>query len=252
VETNERESVDNYFQLMAERGRSPGNLRFYISYLFRDVDLRGKTILDVGAGDGRYSLYAASAGAASVVSLEPETAGSRRGTGEAFMKAAEHLQLDQVQLVPERLQDYEPGDTTFDVQLLHSSINHLDEDACTRLHNDSRARNVYLGILRKLAATAAPGAKLIAVDCSRRNLFAHFGRNPLAPSIEWEKHQPPELWARLLEEVGFRNPKIRWNSFNTLRSMGRLLLGNRIASYCLTSSFCLSMERHANGPSPQK
>jgi hypothetical protein len=63
--------------------------------------------------------------------------------------------------------------------------------------------------------------------------------------IEWHKHQSPKLWARLLAQAGFANPIIRWNSFYTLRSGGRLLLGNRVAAYCLTSVFCLTMERRA-------
>lgn len=106
------------------------------------------------------------------------------------------------------------------------------------------ARATYLSLFRKLARLAKPGAKLIVCDCARRNLFADLGlRNPIVPKIEWHKHQSPELWARLLASAGFANPKIRWTSFNTFRRSGQLLLGNRVAAYCLTSTFCLSMER---------
>jgi len=102
-------------------------------------------------------------------------------------------------------------------------------------------------IFEKLAALAAPGAKLIAVDCSRKNVFARAGKNPLAPTIEWEKHQPPDLWADLLEQAGFENPRIRWLTFNTLRSVGRLLLGNRVAAHFLVSAFSLTMTRAQPG-----
>jgi SAM-dependent methyltransferase len=240
--------LDRYFDVVAQTGRTPGNLRFYLDYLFRSVELTGSTMLDVGAGDGLCSFYAACVGASKVVSLEPEAAGSSAGMNEAFERTASQLEQEQVQLVPQRLEDYEPSDESFDVILLHASINHLDEDACTRLHRDLEAQTVYLRLFRKLAASAKPGAKLIAVDCARRNLFADVGvTNPFAPMIEWHKHQSPELWARLLARVGFTNPTIRWNSFNTLRSFGRLMLGNRIAAYCLTSVFCLTMEKAQAG-----
>jgi SAM-dependent methyltransferase len=242
-----RSAVDDYFRLMAEKGRSPGNLRFHVGFLFDGVDVPGKTVLDVGAGDGTYSFYVASAGAAKVVALEPEGTGSRAGVRQAFARTAARLGLDHVEFVPATLQEYEARERRFDVLLLNSSINHLDEDACTRLHHDPEAREVYLGLLRKLAGMAAPGAKLVAVDCSRRNLFARLGRNPIAPTIEWEKHQPPELWAELLGQVGFENPRIRWHSFNTFRSVGRLLLGNRVAAYLTTSVFCLTMDCAADG-----
>lgn len=35
-------------------------------------------------------------------------------------------------------------------------------------------------------------------DADRRNLYARIAiRNPLASTIEWEKHESPKLWARL-------------------------------------------------------
>jgi SAM-dependent methyltransferase len=235
--------ADQYFELMSERVRSVGNLRFYVRYLFEGVDFRRKTMLDVGAGDGKYSLYAACNGA-SVVSLEPEAAGSRSGSRAVFENAVAQLRLSNVTLVPQRLQDFGWPDRAFDVLLLHASINHLDEDATIRLRNEPQARAVYLELFSTLGRLAAPGARLIVVDCSPRNLYARLGRrNPFAPTIEWHKHQPPEAWASLLDEVGFGNPRIRWNSLNTLRRPGRALLGNRFAAYCFASAFCLTMER---------
>jgi SAM-dependent methyltransferase len=237
-------SLERYFQVVAEKGWKPGNLRFYLNYMFADIDFAGKSVLDVGGGDGVLSFYAACAGAARVVCLEPELAGSAAGTSVAFERMASRLNMGQVQLLPLQLQDYVSGGTGFDILLLHASINHLDEDACIRLSHDRSAQAAYRQLFGKLASLAHPGAKLIAVDCARRNLFADLHLpNPLQPTIEWHKHQSPRLWASLLGQAGFSNPVIRWNSFNTLGRFGRLLLGNAIGAYCLTSVFCLAMER---------
>jgi hypothetical protein len=65
----------------------------------------------------------------------------------------------------------------------------------------------------------------------------------MQPHIEWEKHQAPGVWVRLLEEVGFAQPRLRWSSFNRLRGTGRALLGNPVAAYFLTSHFCLQMRK---------
>jgi SAM-dependent methyltransferase len=146
---------------------------------------------------------------------------------EVFARTASLLELEQVQLVPQRLQC---GGATFDVVFLHASINHLDEDACVGLRHNRKAEDRYREILRKLAALTRPGGKLIAFDCSSRNLFAHLRlKNPFAPTVEWQKHHPPRLWVRWLEEAGFERPQIRWHSFNTFRSPGRMILANRIA-----------------------
>jgi SAM-dependent methyltransferase len=222
--------------------RNPGNLRFYLRHLFRGIDLRGRRVLDVGAGDGIYSLYAAAAGAEHVVALEPEAQGSRQGMRRRFERARRRLGVEEVELRPDTFQDFDPHGEAFDVVLLHSSINHLDEDATTALHRDPGARGVYRRLLAKLARLSAPGARLIVVDCSRDNLFARLGRrNPLQPTIEWEKHQAPETWVELLKEVGFDEPRVRWRTLNSLRQPGRLLLGNRLVGWLTLSAFHLTM-----------
>lgn len=243
----DQKSFDRYFNI-AERGAARGNHRFYVNYLFDGIDFRGKRMLDVGGGDGMMSFYAACAGAAEVICLEPESAGSATGMNAAFQRTSSLLGQAKVQLLPDRLHDFQGADSSFDIILLHASINHLDEDACIRLRRDSEAQSSYEQLFGKLASLGRPGAMLLVVDCAQRNLFGDLHiANPFAPMIEWHKHQSPKLWARLLGQAGFVNPIIRWHSFNTLRSFGRLFLGNPIAAYCLTSVFCLTMERQRDG-----
>jgi SAM-dependent methyltransferase len=237
--------IEAYLAVMAdELGRDPGNLRFAQEQVFRGVELRGRTVLDVGAGEGITSFYAACAGAARIVSLEPEAAGSRSGARERFDRIRARLGAHNVELQAKTLQDFDAGGERYDVLLSMASINHLDEDACIRLQSDPEARARYAELLSKLADLAAPGADLIVCDASRYNFFARIGRtNPLTPTIEWEKHQAPEFWAQLLEQAGFRDPEISRGSFNTLRRPGQLLLANRLASYFLTSMFRLRMRK---------
>jgi len=243
------DSFQTWDTMLAQR--RPGNERFHCEWLFDAVELQDRTMLDIGAGDGRYSFYAACAGAKRVVSLEPEGEGSRTGMQDGFERARSLLGLQHVEFEAKRLQDYEARGATFDIVLLHSSINHLDEPACIRLPDDPAARETYRSLFGKLAALSAPGGTLIVTDCSNENLFARLGiKNPVAPTIEWHKHQKPEFWAGMLAEAGFASPRIRWMSFNTLRSAGRRLLGNRPAAYCLTSAFCLTMLRKEARPRP--
>lgn len=240
--------VDQYFAIVRQEGLypSPGNLRYYIEYLFQDTPFIGKTMLDIGGGAGLFSFYAGCCGASHVVCLEPEAEGSNPGMVGQFQRLSTSLGLDQVSLYSTRFQDFDPRSERFDIILLHDSINHLDEVACTNLQHDSQAMETYKGIFQKLSNIAGPGAKLIIADCSRYNFFAlcHL-KNPLpyGPTTEWHKHQSPNYWARLLSDVGFRNPKVRWTSFNSLRAIGRLLLGNKVAAYFLHSHFCLTMEK---------
>jgi SAM-dependent methyltransferase len=240
------DAVERYLSAVKAEwpARNVGNLRFYLEYLFDGVPLAGRRVLDVGAGDGVYSFYAAAAGAEHVTALEPESAGSTPDVTSRFARLGEAVGGSAVELRTETFQAFDPGDDRFDVLFLHAVINHLDEPATMALGHDEAARAAYRSLFAKLAAMGADGARLIAADAARRNLLGRLGlRNPLQPTIEWEKHQQPETWARLLEDAGFGDARIRWNSLNTLRRPGRVLLGNRVAAWCLDSTFCLTMTK---------
>lgn len=236
--------LDRYREAMAEQGRRPGNVLFKMEALYDRIPLEGRTVLDIGAGEGEASLYAAARGAKRVVALEPEAAGSSSQMQLAFQRARERVGAEQVELRAETLQEFVANGSVFDVLVSTASINHLDEQACIRLQQDDGARQTYLELLDKLTALTAPGGHLVITDCSRHNLFQRLGiRNPVAPTIEWEKHQPPAVWAGLLREVGWHDPHIRWFTFSTLRRPGQALFGNRLCAYFTTSSFGLTMTR---------
>ncbi len=240
--------LDKYisFVMKEKLHSSKGNLSFYLEYIFRGIDFSGKRVLDIGGGSGLLSTFCAvSKGASEVVCLEPEIGGTQLDATEKFMEARSTLGVsDKARLEKSTLQAYDAGNRKFDIIISHDSINHLDEEACVRLSQDESARKRYHALFRKLHDITSDSATLIIADCSRYNFFAlcHM-KNPFAPYIDWKKHQSPYLWASLLSDAGFRTLDIRWWSYNSLRSLGKWLLGNRLAAYFLYSHFCLTMKK---------
>ena len=239
-------AIDKYYSAILSEGlfSSRDNLRFYMETLFRGVELGGSRMLDIGGGSGLYSFYTASAGAREVICLEPEFEGSSSRVTDTFEKLKRQLSENIVRLERETIQSFDAGGGRFDVILLHDSINHLDESACIRLTDDPESRDTYQSIFQKIAGLAREGTMLIVCDCSPHNCFAHLRLpNPFAPYIEWNKHQAPKTWAELLGKAGFGNPMITWTPINRLGAPGKRLTGNRLASYFLTSHFCLKMRK---------
>lgn len=238
--------LDDFFEIVIKEGMhsTERRLRFYLDNLFSGIDFSGKSMVDVGGGSGMYSLYGAFLGARSVVCLEPEQAGSRQGVRLRAEQVVGRLGIHTLEISPSTLQQYDSAGNRFDIVLLHDSVNHLDEPACVHLLHDEQALLRYQEIFSRLSELASPGAVLIVTDCSRYNFFHQMRLpNPICRSIEWEKHQSPHTWAQMLEEHGFTDKKVRWSSFNSLGRWGRLILGNKLASYFLTSHFVLTMRK---------
>ena len=238
--------VDAYYSAIVKEGLVSSKVyaRRHLEDLFKGIDFTNKRVLDIGGGSGVFSFCAGSMGAKEVVCMEPESKGSSTGVTRVFDRLRSRLPYAPVVLDTRTIQEYPQDEGQFDVIVMHASINHLDEPACIRLLEDASSREIYKNLLARVAALSVQGGKLVVSDCSRYNFFALLGvENPLCPSIEWHKHHRPEVWARLLEEVGYRHAKIRWEPLYRFGKPGKILLGNVIAAYFLKSMFRLEMER---------
>ncbi|MBN1556238.1 MAG: class I SAM-dependent methyltransferase [Phycisphaerae bacterium] len=236
------ESIEKAFSRLASSAndpQSPARVLYRCERFFRDVSPADKAILEIGAGNGVLSAYALSRGAKRVVALEPEAAGSTAGVSMLVQKLTREFPGERFTFLPDTLQQFSPGDRTFDMVLLHDSINHLDEPACEIAHRSAAARESYVRLFQKIADLLSPGGQVVLCDCSRYNFFDQIGlRNPIVPFIEWRKHQSPRFWARLLREANLRTRRVDWYPFYRLRSLGRLA-ENPAAAFFLTSKFRL-------------
>jgi 2-polyprenyl-3-methyl-5-hydroxy-6-metoxy-1,4-benzoquinol methylase len=242
--------VDHLISTVVEERLWPSRtaLRRYLQWLFDGVPIEGRRVLDVGGGTGVFSHYLAAMGAASSTCLEPEADGGDDTMNERFTHLQDSTGIDNVTLVPWTFQAFEAPPGSFDLVLLHNSINHLDEEATIRLPDDARSRDTYGMLFGKIASLLSPGGHVLITDCARTNLFPLLGmRHPISRSIEWHKHQDPGVWTALLREAGFVEPSVSWSSYNSLGALGWTLLANRVGAFFVTGHFRLLMRK---GPRP--
>lgn len=248
IEMDRNKCIEKCFSLAFKEGMIPDPLGpgLYFNYIFKNVSFEDKSMLDIGGGAGLFSFYAACMGVDEAICIEPEAAGSTPGLVKKIDNIKAGLENgDRVFLETNTLQDFNPQGKTFDIILLHNSINHLNEDACIKLKYDAESVTIYKELFNKLNNLASPGALLIIADCSRYNIFPLLRiRNPFAPTIEWYKHQSPNFWINLLSGAGFSDPNVRWSIFNQrLRFLGKIPFVSGLVSYFRRSHFCLIMKK---------
>jgi SAM-dependent methyltransferase len=221
-------------------------LYFTAKYLLGDVKMGGKRVLDIGGGYGLWSFYAAAAGCAEVICLEPIAEGSTsniRGKYEHMKDELEEYGSKKVKFLERELQKYEPR-SKFDLVISQNSINHIDERACMKIHKSYEAKKTYSEITKKIESLTKKGGKVIIGDASSNNLYNDLGiRNPFAPQIEWNKHCTPETWIKILSRSGLRNPTLRWYTPSVLGKVGRVF-SSRIVAYLYTSHYRIKMEKN--------
>lgn len=205
-------------------------------FLLGETPLDGKRVLDVGAGAGALSAWAAVHGASRVVALEPELDGSTRGSATEFEAVIADFGLgDRIELRRETLAEL-TAPRPFDLAILSGVINHLNEAAVVRLHEDPGAFAEYVAVLKQLRSFLRPGALVIVTDVGRKSIWNTIGRQgPWTRDIEWHKHQQPRTWIAVFRAAGFEVHDLRWSP---VKWTGRLT-GNPVAQYFTMAHFVL-------------
>jgi 2-polyprenyl-3-methyl-5-hydroxy-6-metoxy-1,4-benzoquinol methylase len=221
-------------------------IKKHLDFIFENVNLNGKKVLDVGGGAGLLALYAANEGAISSVCLEPELEGTTKG----FRKKFEALKMDasittHAENLNETFQSFLLKNTQkFDVVIFHNSINHLDEPACSNLLIDSNSETIYTNIFRDLYNIVEENGQIIIADCSRSNFFNDIGlKSPIVTSIEWDIHQNPETWVDMLLKSGFKLSSLKWSSHEYFGKIGDYIFGNRFFAYLTFSHFKILLKK---------
>jgi SAM-dependent methyltransferase len=206
-------------------------------FLFRGIEFDGKRVLEVGCGSGAWALWAGINGARYVIGIEPEADGSSSHVLDRFQQSIRTLGLEERVFAADYLLHELPWDTEkFDVIVMYNVINHLDEDSVVKMHKDTNAFDRYVSAVRDLKERVAPGGWVIVADCTRDNFWPRIGmKSPLAPNIDWDKHQHPEEWIKVFESAGFQTEDLRWSPLQPFMRT----TGNRLVQYFTASHFVL-------------
>lgn len=217
-------------------------LKTRLEIRFGEIDFSGKSVLDIGAGKGMFSAYAAHQGAERIVALEPEIEGSSRGMIKTLQNIAD--QYPEIDVRKDTFQDYWEKNECFDVVISNNSINHLDEDACINLKDLESAQEKYHKIFEKLGKITTSSADIVIADATPRNLWNDIGIHSPFINLEWHKHHEPGLWSSMLQEHDFEERDVVWVSYlSQLGKLGKNVFSTHTLSYITYGKFILKMKK---------
>jgi len=217
---------------------------FYLEiYIFHGIELKSKTLLDVGGGNGIASFYARyKDNTCKCIVADPLKKGSNEFMEDQFNKLSKlygkgvKLHKGYTSSLPKRMK--------FDLILLHNSINHIGEDIISTVKDVPEHRNEYLKRLKEVLSHGKKGAKIIVADCSNKNFWGDLKLpNIFAPSINWKIHKDPNFWTDMLNELNCKHIKTNWTARRELLYLGKFFLANKVMSYFTDSHFVSVYEK---------
>lgn len=218
--------------------RPSGYYYYFKNYIFNDIDIDNKKILDLGGGNGIASFFTLFQSLSSMAwVVDPIAEGSNQLMTDQFNYMKESFGGNRINFHRDYINSLEEPNH-FDIVLMHNSINHIGEDIIEQVLINQEKYAEYVERIKNITDRLKPGGKLIVADCGRKNLWDDIGlKSPFAPTIEWHLHCEPKTWQKMIEEIGLKHEYTKWTSRRELRGIGKLLLGNRICSYLLGSHF---------------
>ena len=192
--------------MLAERGEAGHKYLWQLQRTFAGVQIEGARVLDVGAGWGRHTLFFSAAGAAEVTALEPESHGAGVGVAGGLENVARARDFRHVTLLREDFLSAELPAAHYDIVFTHAVINHICETPEV-IRPGTSAEAAYQRVFGRMYELLRPGGVAFVIDANRRHVGWWLKRlgwqHPLVPDVDWDLHQTPATWRRLMRRAGF-------------------------------------------------
>jgi SAM-dependent methyltransferase len=210
--------------------------------LLRGEDLRGRSVLEVGAGRGFLAHYAAVCrGAEHVTALDEYEGHGAPGAGRdtlfglrAALGQERRIRIEQCDFL-----DWRPS-RSFDYVLLVNALHHIAETRLPLSH-DAEQWQRALAAFERARSALAPGGCLLIQELSCRNYCPLPRYRRRMRGVRWESKQAPGEWCKALRAAGFTRTAVRYRYPLNLREVDALrpLLANRVVSLLTDSSYVI-------------
>ena len=156
--------------LLSQAGipRSKGYDFYFSNYIYKDLDLDGKKILDIGGGNGIASFYALNLSPdCSAWVVDPIVEGSNNLMFEQYDSMKQNYDAERINFHRDYV-DTLLDPNAFDIIVMHNTINHIGEDILKDISCNNEAYSEYVSRLKTILDRLSSDGVLIVSDCGSR------------------------------------------------------------------------------------
>tara|TARA_B100001109_G_C18852825_1_gene470180 strand:- start:1627 stop:2361 length:735 start_codon:yes stop_codon:yes gene_type:complete len=211
---------------------------YFENYIFNGINLENKEILDLGGGNGIASFHALNkCSSCNCFVVDPIEEGSNKLMVAQFNEMKKNFKPGRIFYHRDFI-DTLDNHLKFDIVLMHNSINHIGEDIIDEIEFNKHKYQEYLSRIDTITKRLKKDGLLIIADCGSKNFWNNLNlKDPFAPSIDWSLHKEPEIWRKMIEEIGHQHIDTYWTSRKEFGKLGKLLFANRFLSYFIGRHF---------------
>jgi len=228
------------FQKIYNQEKAPGTLRKFLYHAeeqFSGIDLCGKSVLEIGCGNGLISLWLALLkNTGKIVAIdEYEGIGEDRNNYNNFKKIIKENSLGiDLMKVDFWKNNFKPD--SFDIVVANNALHHMIRTE-KYIFNDTETRNQWVDLFSVIRRILKRDGILVLREVSRFNLWRFL---PLRfRYMDWEIHPTKKEFAYVIRKAGFKNVDLRNVVNYKLRYLSNVLQNNPLYSFLVTPDFYL-------------
>lgn len=229
------------FQKIYNQEKAPGTLRKFLYHAeeqFSGIDLCGKSVLEIGCGNGLLSLWLALIkNVGNIVAIdEYEGIGEDRNNYNSFTKVIEE-NLISIDLMKMDFWKSNFNPDFFDMIVANNTLHHMIRTE-KYIFSDAQTRKQWIDLFSEIRRILKKDGVLILKDVTRFNLWRFL---PLRLRfIDWEIHPTKKEFKYAMQEAGFNNITLGNVVNYKLRYFSNVLQHNPLFSFFVTPDFYLT------------
>jgi SAM-dependent methyltransferase len=213
---------------------------FHADEQLNGISLCDKTILEVGCGNGAFSLYMALCGKAEkVIALdEADGNGSKPEAFRQLKMVIDKHAIPNITTVKASLYGCELPENSFDVIVGNFSLHHAI-NPFGALFKDRGARQAALSTFKLFHTLLKDSGRIVLREMSRINFWRYMPYKWKMSHIDWKGHATLREWRWIIKKAGFCDVRHAFLTPFSLRTWPSPIIRSQFANFFFSSSFYL-------------